>query len=409
MADSSILDWISDQQPRLESALIKLANINSGSGNAVGNRNVAVRMDHFYSLIGASRSRVAMPPEQRVDDNGELQSRELGSLYSWSKRLYAPLRILLVGHTDTVFPESSHFQKVERVGRDVLHGPGVADLKGGLMVMWSALAALERHPAAENIGWTVILNPDEEIGSPSSAAYLQEQAKHHHFGMVYEPTQPNGGLIGERGGTGNYTFVIRGKAAHTGRNHGDGRSAILAASRLALALDALNGGQPGFNITPAVINGGSALNSVPDKCLLRVNVRLREPEHVGWVNAELHRLLAIINEEDGINATLHGGVHRPPKPWNERQQQLADLVKDCADQLHIPFSLSATGGCCDGNNLANSGLPNLDTLGVVGGDIHTDKEWMYCDSLAERSKLSALLMLRLASGELKWPASASIS
>lgn len=403
MNDSPILNWISDQQPRLESALIKLANINSGTGNVVGNRNVAVRMDHLYTTIGASRSRVQMPPEQRVNDSGEIEGRELGSIYSWSKRLYAPLRILLVGHTDTVFPESSHFQRVERVGRNVLHGPGVADLKGGLLVMWSALAALEQHPAAENIGWTVVLNPDEEVGSPCSAAYLQDQAKHHHFGMVYEPSQPNGGLVSERGGTGNFTFVIRGKAAHTGRNHGEGRSAVLAASRLALSLDQLNGSKPDFTITPAVINGGTALNSVPDKCLLRVNVRLRKPDHSAWIIAELERQLAVVNAEEGISATLHGGVHRPPKPWDDRQQQLADLVKDCADQLHIRFALSATGGCCDGNNLAASGLPNLDTLGVVGGDIHTDEEWMYCDSLTERSKLSALLMLRLARGELAWP------
>jgi glutamate carboxypeptidase len=279
----------------------------------------------------------------------------------------------------------------------------VADLKGGLVVMLTALQALERSPYAEKVGWEVLLNPDEEIGSPGSAPLLEQSARRNHLGLVYEPALADGTLAGARKGSGNFTAVVRGKAAHAGREHHLGRNAIVALADFVGALDALNGRRPGVTVNPGRIEGGGPLNVVPDLAIVRFNVRVADAEQQTWVDQELQRLGAAIDAREGISLALRGRFGRPPKVLTSANLALFEMLAGCGAELGVGIRWQSTGGCCDGNNLAAAGLPNVDTLGVCGGRIHSSREFVLLDSLTERARLSALFLMKLGAGELHPP------
>lgn len=375
--------------------------INSGSLHREGlARQADALADAFGRTLGVAVTREALAPQAVVDARGEPVERPLGELLRLRQRPQAPWQVLLVGHYDTVFGADHAFQAPRRVDADTVNGPGVADLKGGLVVMLHALQVFEASPWAGRLGWEVILNPDEEIGSPGSAPHLAAAAQRHHLGLVYEPALADGTLAGARKGSGNFSLVVRGRGAHAGRDHARGRNAVVAAAEFAADIARWSGVLPGVTVNPAALDGGSAVNVVPERAVLRFNVRVASGDEQAWVEARLAERVAALNAREGYAATLHGGFGRPPKVLDARQQVLYELVRDCGEHLGLALRWQPTGGCCDGNNLAAAGLPNVDTLGVRGGEIHSEREFLCVDSLTERARLSALLLLRLAAGEI---------
>ena len=396
------LATIDQQQAAARDSLIRLCNINSGSFNAAGVRATAEAFAALYAPLGATVEWLEVPPYEATNDKGQRVQRPLGPALRLRLRPEAPLQVFCCGHLDTVFPVDSAFQTARLIDEQTLNGPGVADLKGGLVALFLALSALERSPKRERIGWTVLLNPDEEIGSRSSVPLLKQAAQTHQFGLIYEPAYPDGNLASARKGSGNFDLIVHGRAAHAGRDFAAGRNAIVAAADFIRDLNALNGQRGELTINPGYMHGGGALNVVPDLAVFKFNVRTAEPDDECWMQEQLDRLITRLNDRDGLRCELVGGFTRPPKIVTAQMQRLMDYVGDCGRQLGLGLQFKPTGGCCDGNNLAAYGLPNLDNMGVVGGDIHSDREWMRLDSLAERAKLSALLLLRLADGELTW-------
>jgi glutamate carboxypeptidase len=397
------LRWLEEQAPGLREPLLRLSNQNSGSFNREGVARIADQLQDLFAPLQAETERLELAPFRSTADDGSLRERALGPALRLSKRRDAPLRVFLCGHMDTVFGVEHAFQKAREGDADTLHGPGVADLKGGFLVIYLALAALERSPWRERIGWELLCNPDEEIGSQSSAPLLREAASRNHVGLVYEPALPDGSLAGERKGSGNFDVIVHGRAAHAGRDHQLGRNAIRAAADFIAALDALNGRREGLTINPGYVRGGGALNIVPELCVFKFNVRTARADDECWMQDQLDLLLTRAARE-GIRFELRGGFTRPPKPFDEKNQRLAGLLRDCGRALGLPeLAFKPTGGCCDGNNLAAAGLPNIDNLGVVGGEIHSEREYMRFGSLAERGQLSALFLMRLASGEVTFP------
>jgi glutamate carboxypeptidase len=396
------LEWIRQQTPALRDELLRLSNINSGSFNIDGVNAVAARMAERFTPLGGRQELISVAAFRSTADDGTVRDRRLGKALRIRKRPDAPLKIFFCGHLDTVFAADHPFQTAHQLADDQLRGPGVADLKGGLLVMELALAALERSPWKERIGWDVLLNPDEEIGSQGSSPLLAEAAQRNHLGLVYEPALPDGNLVSERKGSGNFDIIVHGRAAHAGRDFAAGRNAVSACAALIKDIDALNGQRAMLTINPGYVRGGGALNVVPDLCVFKFNVRTTQPDDECWMENQLDLLLSRANDREGFSFELRGGFTRPPKPVSTGIQRLMDLVGDCGRQLGLSLHFKPTGGCCDGNNLAAHGLPNIDNLGVVGGDIHSDREFMRLSSLPERASLSALLLLRLASGELTW-------
>ena len=206
-------------------------------------------------------------------------------------------------------------------------------------------------------------------------------------------------MAGARKGSGNFTLIIRGRAAHAGREHHIGRNAIAAMAEFVMGIEKLNGQRPGVTFNIAKIDGGGAVNIVPELAIGRFNVRLQETCDVEWIEAQLSRLIASLNAKDGIHAHLHGGFTRPPKPMSPANAEVFDWVKQAGALLGQDIRWKPSGGVCEGNNLWASGCPNVDTLGVRGGDIHSDREYMKISSLVERTRLSTVILMKLASGE----------
>lgn len=404
MAYSEHLTFIDEQFEHMKQLTYDWSMINSGSYHVEGlARMLDVLKDNFLWLDGEMEVLDIAPLEQ-VDQAGNITHAPLGKALRIRKRPDAPIQAFLGGHYDTVFGKDSHFQKPVLVDDNTINGPGVADLKGGLVVMLKALEAFEKTPYAEKLGWEILINPDEEIGSQGSDPYLKEAAERCHFGLIYEPSLPDGTIVGERKGSGNFSLIVRGKAAHAGREHHLGRNAIVKLAEVTADINALNALSDSITVNPGIVEGGSALNAVPDLAILRFNVRIGSPEDQQLMQQSLDALLTSLNarhDEQDYRFELHGGFTRPPKILKERDKALWSMLETSGEMLDLTITQRATGGCCDGNNLAAYGLSNIDTLGVHGGDIHSDKEFILLDSLTERAKLSALMLMRIANGEMQ--------
>ena len=373
------------------------AAINSGSRNLGGLERMAdVLVDAFAALPGLLRLEDPATVEA-VDAAGRRVNLRHGRHLRLTVRPTAPVQLLLTGHMDTVYAVDHPFQETRWIEEGVLNGPGVADMKGGLAVMLAALKAVERSASADRVGYEIVVNSDEEVGSPASAALLTQAAQGKRAALTYEPAAlPDGTLAGARPGSGNFAFVVHGRSAHAGRNPEDGRNALTAAADLALRLEALK--RDGLSVNPSRIEGGGPSNVVADLAVLRANMRPRTPEiETEATRAIADAVAAVANERD-VRIDVDGGFGRPPKPLTGEAEALFSLVKQAGADLGQPIAWQPSGGVCDGNNIAACGVPVVDTMGVRGGKIHSPEEYLIVDSLAERAALSALTILRLAEG-----------
>ena len=381
-------------EPMLDQVL-DWAAVNSGSRNLAGLERMAdLLVDAFAALPGLIR--LERPAQvEAVDLNGRTIDVEHGRHLHLTVRPTAPVQLLFTGHMDTVFGADHAFQQTRWLEDGVLNGPGVADMKGGLAVMLAALRSVEQSPIADRIGYEIVINSDEEVGSPASAALLAQAASGKHAALTYEPAAlPDGTLAGARPGSGNFSFVVRGRSAHAGRNPEEGRNALLAAADLALRLDRLK--RDGLTVNPSRIEGGSPANVVPDLAILRANLRPRTPEIEADARHLIDQAVAAVAAERDVQIELKGGFGRPPKPLTPDAEALFNLVKKAGADLGQSISWQPSGGVCDGNNIAACGVPVVDTMGVRGGKIHSPEEFLIADSLQERSALSALTIIRLA-------------
>ncbi len=397
MSFTESCNWIDAQQEDLLSNLMQLSEINSGTSNPDGVNRVAQYFNSYFAATAESVEEFESKPRQHTDIEGNKVTEEFGNILRFRVRADAPLQVLLVGHMDTVFPKNHSFQSPEKLDENTLHGPGVADMKGGILVMLTALQAFEASNHSGQLGWQVILNADEETGSHGSVDTLVEAAQGADVGLIYEPALADGTLSRARKGSGNFTIVAMGKAAHAGREFALGKNAIMALYKAANKLEQLTDLRNGVTVNIARISGGTAFNVVPATAVLQLNIRCLTVEQQQSLEAEMKEILHEVSSQEEVLLELSGGFTRPPKTISPANQLLMDWVADCGSQLNIDVQFKDTGGCCDGNNLAAAGLPNVDTLGVLGGQIHTANEFMIIPSLGERAKLSLSILQKIAS------------
>jgi glutamate carboxypeptidase len=400
--DRPVLDALAAHEERIVGRAVDWCAVNSGSRNLEGlERQRAVLKDLLDRFPGDAES-VSLVESESVADDGAVRRQPHTDALRLTVRPEAEVQVVLTGHYDTVYPASSLFQSVKTRDDGALWGPGIADMKGGISVMLAALEAFENHPAKERVGYRVLLSPDEEIGSLASAPLLAELGRLGHVGMTYEPALSDGTLAGARKGSGNFHVVVKGRSAHAGRDFASGRNAVAGAAEIASALHALNGKRSGVTVNVAAISGGSPLNVVPDNAVVRFNVRVPDAESADWVRLEIEKI--VIAEPlmglHGVTTALHGGFTRAAKPMDAAQEALFSAVKAAGALLGQDVRWKPSGGVCEGNNLYAAGLPNVDTLGVRGGDIHSENEYAWPQSFVERAQLSAMLLMKLASGEI---------
>ena len=395
-AEAALLEGIDDQGPTLLALVEGWAAINSGSRNLEGLAAMAERLADSFSALPGPVTLVAPTPVESIDDAGRAVPIEHGQNLHLKVRPDAPVQLLLTGHMDTVFGIDHPFQSCRWTGPGVLNGPGVADMKGGLGVMLAALKAVERSPFKAMLGYEVVINSDEEVSSPGSAALIAAAAYGKQAALTYEPAMPGGNLAGARPGSGNFSIVVTGKAAHAGRNPEEGRNAIVAAAELTLLLAQAAG--PDLKVNPARIDGGGPNNIVPDLAVLRVNLRPATAEAEQRAQRLVAEMIVEVAAAHDVHIHIHGGFARPPKPMDARAEALFALVRDCGRDLGLAIDWVPSGGVCDGNNIAACGVPVVDTMGVRGGAIHSADEFLIADSLVERARLSALTIARFVAG-----------
>lgn len=296
--------------------------------------------------------------------------------------------VLLLGHTDTVFPAGETAKRPFRIVDGRATGPGVFDMKAGIALMWSALRALWREGALpRNI--TVLLTSDEEIGSTSSRELLQSEASKAAAVLVLEPSLPGGALKTARKGVGRFTIKAVGRAAHAGIDPESGVNAIQEISEQVLALHRLTNRAAGTTVTVGVIQGGTRSNVVPAEAAVEVDVRVSTLDEASRVTEAIRSLRPAVA---GASLEVRGGINRPPMERSADTVRLFQTAASVAAALGIALQEGATGGASDGNLTAALGIPTLDGLGAVGDGAHSIDEYVQVDSIPLRAALIAGLL-----------------
>lgn len=303
-------------------------------------------------------------------------------------------RIALIGHVDTVFPLGEGRRRPFRADGERAFGPGVADMKGGLLLMAYALRAL--RTAAVPFGRVdLVINADEEIGSPRSQSVIAEIVRGADAALVLEPGREDGSVVSARKGVGDFRVRAHGRPAHAGVAPERGRSAIRELARCVEAIHLCNGRLPGVTFNVGLIRGGTRRNVVPEWAECEVDVRtVRRSDE-----PEVRRLLreAVLPPRDAdVEVALTGDFASPPMEKSEGGRRLVELAASGAAALGFALRDIATGGGSDGNRISAAGVPVLDALGPVGGAAHTPDEYIEIRSVPERGALLAGLIARLA-------------
>jgi glutamate carboxypeptidase len=296
---------------------------------------------------------------------------------------------LILCHMDTVFPCGSLLQMpyVEKEGR--IHGPGVCDMKAGMVIAMTVVQALHEIGKMPPHPVTILFTSDEESGSQTSRRLIEDLSRKAKLVLVLEPGLPDGSLKTWRKGVGEFHILARGQAAHSGGDHEKGRNAIEEISHQVQTIQRMTDYGLGTTLNVGVIQGGMAVNVVPDKAWMDVDLRVIQPGEAERISTLIHQLKPVLA---GTALEISGGINRPPMPYNELMQSTFEHACLVAAREGIQLSGAGTGGASDGNFVAELGIPILDGLGAIGGDYHSEKEYILKDSLVSRARLLATLL-----------------
>jgi glutamate carboxypeptidase len=362
-----------------------LVNINSGSYTPEGVAQVATYLRALFEQMNFDTE---LLPGDKMGP--QLVARHTGAGQG---------RVLVIGHMDTVFPDGEADRRPFEMRDGCAYGPGVFDMKSGLLVAIYAMCGLIEADEAPWQTLTMICNSDEEIGSPESTALIESEAKQADVALVLEPTSDVARVTISRKGAASFTLEIRGVAAHAGVEPHRGRSAILEMSHRIVALHGLNGTIPGVTVNVGVVHGGERPNVVAEVAYAEIDVRAADEEGVKAIEAALAKVVADTNVPD-TTAMLEGYFAHRPFTQSPQSERLFALAAEAAAELGVTLRGEPTGGASDGNTTAGLGIPTLDGLGLAGGLAHNPGEYVELDSIAPRIALFMGILRRLNGANL---------
>ncbi len=378
----NISHFLVDSRAALLSDLAALVNVDCGSHNKAGVDRVGAWIGARCAAWGWEVERFPLP------NYGDC----------WSARLKGNRagRILLMGHLDTVYPDGTAASRPMRFEGAKIIGPGVCDMKGGLLVGMYALRSLQIADFRDFDEIVFFFNSDEELGSPGSRPVYEPRARGMNAALVLESARANGDIVSARKGSGEFHLRVTGKAAHAGVEPEKGANAVVELAHQILALQALNGLAPGATVNPDVIGGGTVSNVIPAEAWVTVDVRAVDPAGAQAISKVLASLPSRITVS-GTRVEIRGNFSYPPMARTPAVGFLADLARDSARELGFEINDVATGGASDANVLASLGVPVLDGLGPIGGLDHSPDEYIEADSLIPRAAMVAGLLQRILS------------
>jgi glutamate carboxypeptidase len=384
MTDSvQIIQALNKRKGEMLALLESLVNIDSGTFLKAGVNRVAEVLLPSLQHLGFEIERFSHP-----DFGDQLLARKGGS---------SGKRLLCVGHMDTVFPEGEAKRRPFRVKGDKAYGPGVSDMKGGIVVLLSSLSALmEADPDLyQTLDLTVFLNSEEEIGSPASTPYIIQEAQAAETACIFEPARPNGHVVIKRKGVAKYSLSVYGRGAHAGSQPELGVSAIDELARTILELHALTNFDDGLTVNVGVIRGGSRANIIADQASAEIDVRVKDQAHIDRVREEFDRICH--PRREGIRMELTGGILFPLMLKTERSLELLGLIQEAGRELGVDIDEIPTGGGSDGNTTSHY-APTIDGLGPQGTRAHSPEETVIVSTLTERSAVFALFIEKWLGG-----------
>jgi len=383
---ASIVGRAQERYGSFVDALRELVDVDCGSYTPDGVNQIADRCERRFADRGWSVDR-----RPHVPAEGEPR---LGDLVIGTRSGAGGPDVLLVGHMDTVFDEGTVAERPFRIDGTTAYGPGVSDMKGGLLTGFFALEALADEGFDGFGTWTFVCNPDEEIGSPFSGPVIRELAPKHDAALVLEGARENGDIVSARKGITDYVLVLRGRAAHAGVEPERGRNALLQAAHTIIALQELNGRWPGVTVNVGVARGGTRTNVVPERCELRVDLRSPHAATLDEADAEVRRICGETVVPDVTIEVQANGWHRPMEK-GAGAERLVATAREVAGELGFALRDASTGGASDANTTSAAGTPTIDGLGPIGGDDHAPGEWLDLESVVPRISLLAGIVSRL--------------
>jgi glutamate carboxypeptidase len=370
--------------PRFREELESLVNIDCGSWTPEGVNQVADAVADALERLGAE---VERRPHHPAEGKRQLGDLVIGRLAGDGPRL------LLIGHMDTVFDPGTAAARPYRSDGRRAWGPGVTDMKAGLLAGLHAIGALHEvgvHPAV-----TFVANPDEEVGSPFSTPVIRELASHHDAVLVLECARANGDIVSARKGIADYHLTYLGRAAHAGVEPEKGRSAILEAARIVRELHDLNGRWPDVTVNVGRILGGTRPNVVAETCTLEVDVRATTRDALETAETTI-RGIAEATEVPDVTVDFEAMARWWPMEKLERSGRLVEHAQGVARALGFEVADASTGGASDAYTTAGLGVASLDGLGPIGGNDHSPAEYLDVDSIVPRTTMLAGLLLAIA-------------
>lgn len=375
-----MITYLKQHETEIFELLEKLVNIDSGTYVKGGTDRVGQVLKEAYEKEGFD-----VQVHRLGEYGGHLQIKATKD---------AQPKILIVGHMDTVFPEGTAKERPFYRDKDKAYGPGVSDMKACLISVLYALKALKASgdPSYQNV--EIIMNSDEEIGSPTSRELIEETARQKECAIIVEPARGEKDyIVTQRKSCSRYFVTVTGRGAHAGSNPEDGISAIEEMAHKVLKFQALNDYDAGITVNVGLIEGGTSANAIPPECKVAIDVRtmtLEQAEEIGRKIKEITEQMHV----PGTTAKLSGGITHPPMVKDEGVETLLKIVQAAGKEVGVDIEDTHTGGGSDGCFTAPI-IPTIDGMGPAGGGAHSDREFLKIDSFYERTLVLAHTIKKL--------------
>ncbi len=376
---TALRTYATAQEPALLDALADLVSYEAPSTDKAALDRLAGHLQARFAALGAQ---------------AEILDNPVGGNHVYVKYpgVEEVAHVLLLCHFDTVWDLGTLARRPFRIEGDRAYGPGTYDMRGGIVVAEYALRTLQALDLSPRRPVHILLNSDEEIGSSTSRALIEDAARGAAYVLVMESAFAHGELKVARKGVGDYHLRVFGRAAHAGVEPEKGISAIEELAHQILYLRALNDLERGVTVNVGVVHGGTRSNVIPDYAEAHIDVRAWTQEDARRLDAALHSLKPVL---PGAQLTIEGGLNRPPLEFTPQAQALFEQVQALGAALGQDLKPARTGGGSDGNFTAGLGIPTLDGLGPAGDGAHAEHEHVLISSLAPRVALVAAILAEL--------------
>jgi len=366
--------FITDRYGLFLRDLETIVNIDSSSDNPAGIEKVARFFEKRFKAIGLET------------DILKLGLQKVPCLKATSRDVTDNFDVMLLGHMDTVFPKGEVEKRPFAIKGEKAFGPGVCDMKGGLLVALHALEALSHKGLLDALSICVMFNGDEEVGSRSSWKQIKEMGEKSKRVFVFEPCRPGYNFVLRRKGGGWFFVTANGRSAHAGADPEKGSNAVLEIAHQIVAINGLNNREMGTSANVTIIKGGDKVNIIPDKATAAVDIRISKNSEKKRVE-DFFKALPDKTHINGVTLDVAGKIERPPMEPDEKALELWRLLESKAGKIGIQADYISTGGCSDGNITSAVGAPTIDGMGPVGGNSHSLDEYVELDSISKITQI----------------------